>query len=80
MDILLKYVYFIKFSYTISTSDISKITVKKSEVGLVKDAVRYHQMFEYDLNWHSFNIIKSFAYASASVYADENKYKHPSVK
>lgn len=46
----------------------------------MKHAIRFHQRFEYDLNWHSFNIIKSFAYASASVHADENKYQYPSVK
>lgn len=54
--------------------------MKNSEAKLVERAIKSHQRLEYHLNWHNFNIIKSFAYASASARADENKYQYPSVK
>lgn len=39
-----------------------------------------YQMLEHALNWQSFNAIRSYAYASATFYAEENKYQYPSVK
>lgn len=75
MDILLECVYFIhfKFNYTILTKDMSKFTMKNSEVDLVKYVSKYYQMLEYYLNWHSFSIIKSFAYASAMCSCEGEK-------
>lgn len=49
--------------------------MKNSEVELVKHAIRFYEKLQYDLNWHIFNIIKSSAYASASVNVDKNKYQ-----
>lgn len=47
--------------------------MRNSEVDLVKYVSKYYQMLEYYLNWHSFNIIKSFAYASAMCSCEGEK-------
>lgn len=46
----------------------------------LKHAIWFHQSLEHDHSQRGFNIINSFAYASASVHADENNYQYPSVK
>lgn len=75
--------YHIKFYYFILATQYQQMVHqhdnKKKKVEFVKHAVQFHQRLEYDLNQHGFNIINSFAYASASVHADEN-YQYPSVK